>query len=177
MRDELELNDPAAVKALFDPLRFRLFGLLRTPRSVPELARAVTLPADRLYYHVRLLVEAGLVQQVDTRASGRHTERVYGRTAERFTFSGELDLAGESPLRGITDEVENGIRAASAEDPASVSYHVYSLTDAQARELEARLRGLIAEYDDRGRAQKGTRRFGVLGVLAPLPGQEPFAES
>ena len=127
-----------------------------------------TLPADRLYYHVRLLVEAGLVQQVDTRASGRHTERIYGRTAERFTFSGELDLAGESPLRAITHEVESGLRSASTDDPASISYHVYSLTDERARELESRIRELIAEYDDRGRAPKESRRFGVLGVVAPL---------
>lgn len=174
MNEELELGDPAAVKALFDPLRFRLFGLLRTPRSIPELAREVDLPADRLYYHVRLLVEAGLVQQVDTRASGsgRHTERIYGRTAERFTFSGELDLAGESPLRAITHEVESGLRSASTDDPASISYHVYALSDTRARELENRIRELIAEYDDRGRAPKGSRRFGVLGVVAPLREQE-----
>jgi len=41
VQDELELRDPAAVRALFDPLRFQLFGLLRVPRSIPELARAV----------------------------------------------------------------------------------------------------------------------------------------
>ena len=168
MEGELELRDPAAIKALFDPIRFRLFGLLRAPHSVPELARAIDMPADRLYYHVRRLVECGLVRQVDTRSAGRHTERIFGRTAERFTFSGELDLAGESPLKGITQEVEEGLRAASTEDPASVSYHVFSLTDERARELEERLRGLIAEYDDGGRAPKSARRFGVLGVLAPL---------
>lgn len=172
MQDELELRDPAAVKALFDPTRFRLFGLLRAPHSVPELARAVGMPADRLYYHVRQLVDCGLVHQVDTRSSGRHTERVFGRTAQRFTFSGELDLGGESPLKGIAQEVEDGLRSASNDDPASVSYHVFSLTDARARELEHRLRALIAEYDDGGRAPRSGRRFGVLGVLAPLRDQE-----
>jgi hypothetical protein len=45
--EELQLDDPAAVKALFDPLRFRLFGLLRTPQSVPELAAAAGVPASR----------------------------------------------------------------------------------------------------------------------------------
>ncbi len=168
MQAELELRDPAAVKALFDPLRFRLFGLLRTPYSVPDLARAVDMPADRLYYHVRRLVECGLVQQVDARSTGRHTERIFGRTAERFTFSGELDLAGESPLRGIAHELDDGLRSASTADPASVSYHVFSLTDARAQELEERLRTLIAEYDDQGKTSPGTRRFGVLGVLAPV---------
>ena len=174
MPEELVLTDPAAVKALFDPVRFRLFGLLRTPHSVPELAKAVDVPADRLYYHVRRLVECGLIEQVEARNAGRHTERVYGRTAERFTFSGELDLAGQSPLGGIVREVDDGLRSASADDPASVSYHVYSLTEARARELEERLRNLIAEYDDGGSAPEGSRRFGVLGVLTPLAEQEPL---
>jgi DNA-binding transcriptional ArsR family regulator len=174
MDEEPELDDPAAIKAraLFDPLRFRLFGLMRTPHSVPELARAVEMPADRLYYHVRRLVECGLVHQVDARVAGRHTERIFGRTAERVTFSGELDLGGESSLRSITHELEDGLRSAAGDDPASVSYHVVSLTDARARELEKRLRGLIAEYDDRGRVPKGARRYGVLGVLAPLRKEE-----
>jgi DNA-binding transcriptional ArsR family regulator len=172
MLEELVLTDPAAVKALFDPVRFRLFGLLRTPRSVPELAKAVEVPADRLYYHVRRLVECGLVEQVDARNAGRHTERVYGRTAERFTFSGDLDLAGQSPLGGIVREVDDGLRSAAADDPASVSYHVYSLTETRARELEERLRSLIAEYDDADSTADGSRRFGVLGVLTPLAEEE-----
>ena len=172
MEQELTLEDPRAVKALFDPLRFRLFGLLREPRSVRELAHEVGLPADRLYYHLHRLVERGLVQEVDVRATGRHLERVYERTAERITFSGDVDLAGESPLRGIVQEVERALREAAPDDPASVSYHVLSLVPERARELEDRLRELFAEFDDRAAEHDGARRFAALGVLAPLP-EEP----
>ena len=172
MRDALELSDPAAAKALFDPVRHRIFGLLRTPRSVPELAREVGVPANRLYYHVRRLVECGLVQQVDTRPTGRHNERVFERTAERITFSGDLDLAGQSPLRGIVDELERGLRSVEADDPASVSYQVVSVTADRARELEARLRDLIVSYDDRSE-DDAARPFAVLGVLTPLPDAAP----
>jgi DNA-binding transcriptional ArsR family regulator len=168
MQEELTLDDPRAVKALYDPLRFRLFGLLREPHSVRELAREVDLPADRLYYHLNLLVERGLVQEVDVRRTGRHFERVYERTAERITFSGELDLAGESPLRGMMDELERGLRSIAPDDPASVSYHVVTVTPERARELEARLRDLIVSYDDRSRSTSA-RRFAVLGALTPLP--------
>jgi DNA-binding transcriptional ArsR family regulator len=168
VRDELELDDPRAVKALFDPLRHRIFGLLRAPRSVPELAHELELPANRLYYHLRRLVECGLVHQVDTRPAGRHTERIYERVAERITFSGDLDLGGERPLRGIVDELERGLRVVQPGDPASVSYHVVSLTPARARELEESLRDLIAGFDDRSDGP-GARRFAVLGALAPLP--------
>jgi DNA-binding transcriptional ArsR family regulator len=175
MREELTLDDPRAVKALFDPLRFRLFGLLREPRSVRELAHEVDLPADRLYYHLHRLVERGLVHEVEIRTTGRHLERVYERTAERITFTGDVDLAGESPLRGIVQEVERALVSAAEDDPASVSYHVLSLVPERARELEERLRGLFAEFDDRAPQAAGARPFAALGVLAPLA-EEPEPE-
>ena len=59
MLDELEVDDPAVVAALYDPLRVCLFRLLEAPRSVAELAEAVDMPANRLYYHVRRLVACG----------------------------------------------------------------------------------------------------------------------
>ncbi len=168
MRNELELEDPVAAKALFDPIRHRIFGLLRTPRSIPELARELGVPANRLYYHVGRLAECGLVHQVDTRSAGRHTERIFERTAERITFTGELDLAGESPLRGIVDELERGLRSVDPDDPASVSYHVVSVTPDRARELEVRLREVIQGFDDRS-GDESARNFAVLGVVTPLP--------
>ena len=166
--DELEVDDPAVVAALYDPLRFRLFRLLEAPRSVAELAEAVDMPANRLYYHVRRLVVCGLVRQVDARASGRHTERIYGRVATRIRFSGDIDVYGGF-LRGVTDELEAGLRGVVDDAPGSISYHTISLTPRRAKELEERLRGLISEYERVTSTGMDTRRFGVLGVLAPLP--------
>ena len=166
----MRVDDPAVVVALYDPLRYRIFRLLQAPRTVAELGDAIGMPPNRLYYHVRRLVECGLVRQVDARASGRHTERVYGRTAERIRFSGDLDLYEGGLLRGITDELDAGLAQAAAEDgPGSVSYHGATLSPASARELEERLRALIAEYADRREMEPDARRFGVLGVLAPVP--------
>jgi DNA-binding transcriptional ArsR family regulator len=170
-RDELHIDDPAVVAALYDPLRYRLFRLLETPRSVAELASAVGMPANRLYYHVRRLVECGLVRQVDARASGKHLERVYGRVAERIRFSGELDLdaGGSGLLRGIVAELEAGIRSVGDEEIASrLSYHVVSLTPERAHELEQRLHALISEFEGESAPAEGTRRFGLLGALVPL---------
>jgi DNA-binding transcriptional ArsR family regulator len=178
---ELHIEDPSIVAALYDPLRYRLFRLLETPQSVAELAAEVGVPANRLYYHLRRLVDCGLVRQVDARVAGRHTERIYGRTAERIRFSGELDLeAGAGGLiRGIADELEAGIRNAGDDEVASrISYHVVSLTPERAQELEERLRDLIAEYEPENEPGPGRRRFGLLGALVPLAeGSEPDADS
>lgn len=168
--EELELDDPAVVAALYDPLRYRLFRLLETPRTVAEVAREIGLPANRLYYHVRRLLDCGLVRQVDVRARGRHTERVYGRTAARIRFSGELELGGETVLRGIADELERGLRlAAGTNEPGLLSYHAVQLTEERAAELEERLRALIAEYESSPSTGDESTRFGLLGVLVRLP--------
>lgn len=168
---ELHIEDPAVVAALYDPLRYRLFRLLEAPRTVAELAAEVDMPANRLYYHVGRLVDCGLVRQVDARVSGRHTERVFGRVAERIRFSGELELdaGGGGLLRGIVDELEEGMLAAAADSTEGMlSYHVVSLAPERADELERRLRTVISEFESATDGGPDARRFGLLGVLVPL---------
>jgi DNA-binding transcriptional ArsR family regulator len=166
---ELRIEDPAVLAALYDPLRYRLFRLLESPHSVAELADEVGMPGNRLYYHLRRLVDVGLVRQVDARANGRHTERIYGRAAARITFAGDLDVAYSGGLlRGIADELDAGLQRVGEGETGSVSYHVATLTEERALKLEERLRALIGEYADVDDGPGG-KRFGVLGVLAPLP--------
>jgi DNA-binding transcriptional ArsR family regulator len=166
--EPLVIEDTRVLAALFDPLRYRLYGLLAAPRSVAELAREVDLPANRLYYHVHRLVESGLVRQVDARANGRHTERIFGRTATRIRFSGDVELYEGGLLRGISDELDVAMQLAGEDGPGSLSYHRPTLRPGTARELEERLRSLVAEYAEREEAGEGAAPFGVLAVLAPL---------
>jgi DNA-binding transcriptional ArsR family regulator len=68
-------------RALGDPLRIRLFeALWHGPRSAKELSAEVGLPPDRLYYHLRQLERAGIVEVAGYRPlpSGK-AERVYRR--------------------------------------------------------------------------------------------------
>jgi DNA-binding transcriptional ArsR family regulator len=146
------------LETLYDPLRYRVFRLLEDPRTVPELAGEVDVPANRLYYHVRRLVENGLIEAVP--ATG--TERVY--QAKRIRFSGDVGLpAGGGPLHAIMTELSRGEFGEGA--PGLLSWHVGPLTKARARELERRLQALIAEYTE---DERGTR-YAILGVLARLP--------
>ncbi|HVV23659.1 MAG TPA: winged helix-turn-helix domain-containing protein [Pseudonocardiaceae bacterium] len=68
-------------RALADPLRIRLLeGLWAGPRSARELAGWLDTPADRLYYHLKQLQRAGLVEVVEYRElGGGKVERVYAR--------------------------------------------------------------------------------------------------
>jgi DNA-binding transcriptional ArsR family regulator len=68
-------------RALSDPLRIRLFeALWHGPRSAKELSAEVGLPPDRLYYHLRQLERARIIEVAEYRPlpSGK-VERVYRR--------------------------------------------------------------------------------------------------
>lgn len=68
-------------RALADPLRIRLLeALWFSPRSVKELAEAVGLPPDRLYYHLRQLEQAAVIEVTGYRPlPGGKVERLYQR--------------------------------------------------------------------------------------------------
>src|SRR5580704_189454 len=68
-------------KALADPLRIRLLEwLIEAPRSARQLADCAGLPADRLYYHLGQLEQAGLIEVTGYRRLGRgKAERIYAR--------------------------------------------------------------------------------------------------
>lgn len=168
--ETLEIDDPAVLEALYDPVRYRIFRALESERTISELSEEIGKPANRLYYHVRLLVEAGLVRQVGTRASGRHTERIYGRVAQRVRFTGELEPgSGRGLLGAIADELDAAIERVPADsEEGLVSYHVVSLTRGRARELETRLRALVDEFEGSQDTGEDTRRYGLLGAFVPL---------
>jgi DNA-binding transcriptional ArsR family regulator len=68
-------------RALADPLRIRLLeALWFSPRSVKELAEVVGLPPDRLYYHLRQLEQAAVIEVTGYRPlPGGKVERLYQR--------------------------------------------------------------------------------------------------
>lgn len=68
-------------RALADPLRIRLLeALWFGPRSAKELAQAVGLPPDRLYYHLRQLEQAAVIDVSGYRPlPGGKVERLYQR--------------------------------------------------------------------------------------------------
>jgi len=98
VRPELVLTRLDQVRALADPLRFRLVeALVAREASVAELARALATPLTRLYHHVDLLLEADLIEvssQVRRRGA---LERRFRATARRFTLEKSLLEMGPGP--------------------------------------------------------------------------------
>jgi len=83
--DTRELLSAEQVRAISDPLRTTILGLLHErAATVTELATAVKRPKSTVAHHVNVLARAGLLRVVRTRRVRAIDERYYGRTARMF---------------------------------------------------------------------------------------------
>ena len=75
-------------KALASAIRMELLGnfVEGQPLSVSDLAERMGRPAAAIHYHVKILREAGLLFEADTRRSGSRTEILYAPEADMFAF-------------------------------------------------------------------------------------------
>lgn len=79
-----EIEDAETFEMLADPSRVEMLERLHHPASVGELAEDMGVPRTRLYHHVKLLEEAGMIRVVDTRRKGAMEEKVYQVAALSF---------------------------------------------------------------------------------------------
>jgi DNA-binding transcriptional ArsR family regulator len=85
LADTIELTSAQQVRALSDPLRTTILGLLHErAATVTELASAVKRPKSTVAYHVGVLTRAGILRVVRTRRVRAIEESFYGRTARMF---------------------------------------------------------------------------------------------
>src|SRR6266540_2597470 len=85
LEDTIELTTAEQVRAISDPLRTTILGLLHErAATVTELATAVKRPKSSVAHHVNVLAAAGLLRVVRTRRVRAIEERYYGRAARMF---------------------------------------------------------------------------------------------
>jgi DNA-binding transcriptional ArsR family regulator len=85
-----EIDDAETFEILNDPTRMELMEWLFEPATVSELAEAMQVPRTRLYHHIRLLEEVGMIRVVETRQRGAIPEKIYQITAKDFKISGKF---------------------------------------------------------------------------------------
>jgi len=85
LADTIELTTAEQVRAISDPLRTTILGLLHErAATVTELATAVKRPKSTVAHHVKVLADAGILRVVRTRRVRAIEERFYGRAARMF---------------------------------------------------------------------------------------------
>jgi DNA-binding transcriptional ArsR family regulator len=193
------ISDVETLKALSDPLRLRILELMTTGRdetfTVKRLAAALDVSQTKLYHHINLLVERGLIRPVATRVVSGIIETSY-RIAQ---LSVRLDrglLTGDSPelhdmlttvFDGAREDIERGIRAGVIDlsertDPLRrviLAKGLTRLSPARATEFRARLDELMRSFDDNLPDTEGDPYGFVLsfypmtGIPAEVPTDPP----
>src|ERR1041385_4550551 len=104
LADRIALTTPSQVKAISHPLRTTILHLLHErAATVTELAQALERPKSTVAHHVKVLIEAGLLQVVRTRRVRAIEERFYGRTARLFYVAVERGGDGDELPRDFND--------------------------------------------------------------------------
>ncbi|MGH9175232.1 MAG: ArsR/SmtB family transcription factor [Vicinamibacterales bacterium] len=93
------IADLETLRIVANPLRLQILeGLRATSRTVKDLAAEFGLAATRLYYHVNLLEQHGLVRVTGSRLVSGIVEKHYQTTADRLALDRAL-LGSNQPLR------------------------------------------------------------------------------
>ena len=168
MQDVLYIEDVNQAMTLLKPLRLEILKRLDEPRTCPELADYFDETPQKIYYHVKTLEQAGLVEKVGERRVRGTVEGHYQASARAYWLAPQLvgqiggvkaaqDQLSLRVLLELAEEVHDDIgklgnRAAVGSDVPSLSLsaHIH-LPDASRRaaflaELQTVFQELARKY-------------------------------
>jgi len=90
MQDVLYVEVAGQAGALLHPLRIEVLKKLAEQRSCPELAKELGETSQKIYYHVKILESAGLIERVDERRVRGIMEGLYRARAKSYWLSPSL---------------------------------------------------------------------------------------
>lgn len=170
LEDTVELTTPEQVKAISDPLRTTILGLLHErAATVSELASAVKRPRSSVAHHVNVLVDAGLLRIVRTRRVRAIDERFYGRTARMFYISLGRRAGGVELPPDFNDFEVAASESGAAFDAGQLRGFLRHarITEPQAEEFWERIQEVVREFDRMPRS--GETVYGLAVGLYPIP--------
>ena len=173
LADQVRADTAVRMKALGDPLRWTILDLvLERAMTVTELAERLRRPKGSVAYHVKVLVESGLLQVVRTQKVRAIEERYYGRTGRTIVIDHE---PGEIPfLQDVVNEIDLG--RPDHEAASGFTFRHARIPRDRAEEYIERLYALSLEFVDepRGGDIEYGFYFGLFPtsrLIAPAPGE------
>jgi DNA-binding transcriptional ArsR family regulator len=171
--DTLELTSSAQVRAIGNPLRTTILGVLHErAATVTEMAIAVGRPKSTVAFHVGVLHDAGLVRVVRTRRVRAIEERYFGRTARMFYVGVGEGRSGEAePLPLDFNDFDV---AAKESQEAYEAHRLWSfirharIPPERAAEFWTEAMKLVHEFDQLPRS--GSETYGFVVGVYPSPG-------
>ncbi len=193
--EEVIISDPDTLKVVADSLRLQILRLMRRPRTVKEIGASLNIAPTRLYYHINLLEQHGLIGVTETNVVSGIIEKTYQVTARRIRID-EAVLLGNAPsdehveavvsalFDGSRDEVlravRQGILALQEDRQAGFKHDVLvrgyaRLSPDQVTAFHAQLEAIVTQFESMGRENR-TRddlpEYALLEVFYPLPATE-----
>jgi transposase-like protein len=175
-----------ALKVFSDPLRQQIIeALLDGAKTVKQVASELDLAPTKLYYHVNLLEEHGLIQVTETRIVSGIIEKHYVAAAKEYAIERSLMTPGQSmnadgleivfdamiePIRAdLHRSMELGLIDTSANAPEHRKFRMWrgmnQMSEARANEFYARLDALLEEFN--GIADEDGQAYALLLTLYP----------
>ncbi|HYZ91724.1 MAG TPA: helix-turn-helix domain-containing protein [Actinomycetota bacterium] len=99
------VDDPEQVAVLAHPIRVVILNELRTPKSASAVARAIGESRQKTHYHVKALLEAGLIRPVEERRTGGFIEQLYEAVASSFLVSPRMAWSGDGRVRALRSQL------------------------------------------------------------------------
>lgn len=168
-----------------DPLRMRIvYLLIRSGRTVKELADELGLPVTRLYYHVNMLLDSGIIAVAQTEKVGAMIQRRFRAVArEHWPAPSLIELIQEDPrmaelfsslvLESARVDAEalltsNRLDPGSRESLGVVGRTFFRLDPERVEHWIARMADVIEEIERESEQNEGGEVYGFTFVLAPL---------
>src|SRR5687768_1905870 len=89
------IDDPERVAVLAHPIRVAILDALRAPNSASGAARVIGQTRQKTNYHVKALLDAGLIRLVGERRTGNFVEQLYQSVAGTFVVSPRVAWADD----------------------------------------------------------------------------------
>src|ERR1700754_5015024 len=171
MQDVLYLERVEQADALFKPRRIEVLRRLTEPNTCTQIGKDLGDSPQKVYYHVKRLQSAGLVELVDERRVRGIVEGIYRAAAQSFWVSPELvgriggpresNQYGIGFLLNLTEELQIDLPALASQEGSPPTLGISG---------EVRLRG------DQGAAFVADLQAAFQGVLDRYSGSEgtPF---
>lgn len=185
---EMVLNNLDTLKALADPFRIQIIELfLNGPRTVKQLAAELNTTPTKLYYHINLMEEHGILKVVSTRVVSGIIEKQYHLVAYSFrpdpalfSPSGEMFEEGvpllvSTLLEHTRRDIMRGIKVGLI-DPTKgdddhrttiIANNLLLLSEDQAHSFIRRLADLMKEFGSLESSEPGTRVYGMMLAVYP----------
>jgi DNA-binding transcriptional ArsR family regulator len=175
------------LKALADPLRLRVLeAFVQQPATTKQVATLLGENPTKLYHHVQILEEAGMLRLVETRKNRGTVEKYYRAVAEDFTVdrkllevtrgarraTGGYGAVFLSALEATLSEARRGIAAGLIKPVeqgrnALVYRHHFSGSEEAIHALTERVRGWVAECQA-AESGRGEIQYGLTIAFYPV---------